>query len=400
MTTSTAPTWASATRSATASGSSSPSKAAKAARLTARRRSEERPLTTTTRTAAPSAAARRRQPRGHPRARRAREQPQGRERRAPEAPADRVHRRLGVGQELARVRHDRRRVAADDQRDLQLVRAGLHADAGTTRRGRAGGPDDRDHRRPGADGRQRPLHRRHRDRRQRDAPDRVQPARASRTSGRPRRSRSTSRPSAGSGRSRSATRRPRRRTYTVTGGMCPRCEGMGTRQRLRPHRPVRREQVAQRRRAHDPRLQHGRLVRPDLPGRRVLRPRQADQGLHEARAPRPALQGADQDQGRGHQPHLRGPRPEDPEDDAGQGRRRAPAPHPGIRGAGGDALGLPGLRRHPAERGRAFLEDPRGQHRRRVRDADQRPRRMGPRPGRAVGRAAAAATCSRRSTRS
>ena len=138
-------------------------------------------------------AARRRQPRPDPRAGRAREQPQGRQRRDPEAPADGVHRRLRLGQELAGVRHDRRGVAADDQRDLQRVRAGLHADAGAARGRPARGPDDGDHRRPGADGRQPALHRRHRHRRQRDAAHPVQPARASRTSARPRRSRSTSR---------------------------------------------------------------------------------------------------------------------------------------------------------------------------------------------------------------
>ena len=74
-----------------------------------------------------------RQPRPDPRAGRAREQPQGRQRRDPEAPADGVHRRLRLGQELAGVRHDRRRVAAADQRDLQRLRAGLHADAGAAR---------------------------------------------------------------------------------------------------------------------------------------------------------------------------------------------------------------------------------------------------------------------------
>ena len=59
---------------------------------------------------------------------------------------------------------------------------------------RARGPDDRDHRRPGADGRQPALHGRHRHRRQRDAADPVQPARRRRTSARRRRSPSTSRP--------------------------------------------------------------------------------------------------------------------------------------------------------------------------------------------------------------
>jgi excinuclease UvrABC ATPase subunit len=37
--------------------------------------------------------------------------------------------RLGLGQELARLRDDRRGVAAADQRDLQRLRSGLHADA-------------------------------------------------------------------------------------------------------------------------------------------------------------------------------------------------------------------------------------------------------------------------------
>ena len=60
---------------------------------------------------------RRRQPRADPRAGRAREQPQGRQRGDPEAPADGVHRGLGLGQELARVRHDRRGVATPDQRE-------------------------------------------------------------------------------------------------------------------------------------------------------------------------------------------------------------------------------------------------------------------------------------------
>jgi len=35
----------------------------------------------------------------------------------------------GSGKRLAGVRHDRRGVAAADQRDLQRLRAGLHADA-------------------------------------------------------------------------------------------------------------------------------------------------------------------------------------------------------------------------------------------------------------------------------
>ncbi|CAA9566362.1 MAG: Excinuclease ABC subunit A paralog of unknown function, partial [uncultured Thermomicrobiales bacterium] len=66
-----------------------------------------------------------RPPRSDPRPGRAREQPQGRQRRDPKAPADGLHRRLRLGQELAGVRHDRRGVAAADQRDLQRLRPGL-----------------------------------------------------------------------------------------------------------------------------------------------------------------------------------------------------------------------------------------------------------------------------------
>ena len=94
-----------------------------------------------------------------------------------EAPADGVHRRLRLGQELAGVRHDRRGVAAADQRDLQRLRAGVHADDGAARGRRARRADDRDPRRPGADGLRPALHGRHRHRRQRDAAHPLQPAR-------------------------------------------------------------------------------------------------------------------------------------------------------------------------------------------------------------------------------
>ena len=164
-----------------------------------------------------------------PRARRAREQPQGCQRRNPEAPGDPVQRRFRLGQELAGVRHDRRGVAADDQRDVQRVCAGLHADAGAARGRRTRGPDDRDHRRPGADGCRPPLHGRHRHRRQRDAAHPLQP---------------TGQPHIGSPNAFSfnvpsirasgaitierGDAKTVRKTFTRTGGMCPRCEGMGT----------------------------------------------------------------------------------------------------------------------------------------------------------------------------
>ncbi len=144
-----------------------------------RRRRPGDTMSTATRTDAQSpATAGCRQPRPDPRAGRAREQPQGHQPRDPETPADGVHRRLRLGQELAGVRHDRRGVAAPHQRDLQRLRAGLHADARAARGRRARRADDRDPRRPGADGLQPPLHRRHRHRRRRDAAHPLQPARA------------------------------------------------------------------------------------------------------------------------------------------------------------------------------------------------------------------------------
>ena len=78
-----------------------------------------------------------------------------------------------------------------------------------------------------------------------------------------------------------------------------------------------------------------------------------------------------------HQPDVRGSDPVDPEVDAVQGRRRAAAAHPRLRGAGDHLHDLPRVRRHPARPGGPVVEDRRDQHRRRLRDADQRPRRRG-----------------------
>ena len=178
-------------------------------------------------------------------------------------------------------------------------------------------------------------------------------------------------------------------TFNRLGGMCPRCEGRGAVTRLRPVGAVRRRQVAQRGRADDPRLQHGGLVRPHLPRLRLLRPGQADPQVQQARTARPALQGPDEDQGRRHQPDVRGPDPADPEVVSGQGRRRDAAAHPRLRGAGRHLRHLPRLRRHPPIAGGAVVEDRGHQHRRRLRDADLRPRRVGARPGGPVRRAAA-----------
>ena len=81
--------------------------------------------------------------------------------------------------------------------------------------------------------------------------------------------------------------------------------------------------------------------------------------------------------------------PDDSEVVALQGRRRAAAARPRLRGAGGDVHRLPGVRGNAAQRSGPIVEDRGDQHRRRLRDADQRPGRLGPRSRPAVGGAAA-----------
>ena len=109
---------------------------------------------------------------------------------------------------------------------------------------------------------------------------------------------------------------------------------------------------------------------------------------------RPALQGADQDQGRRHQPDLRGPDPEDPEvvccPRTSTRCSRTSGPSSSGRSPSPTCPECDGTR---LSRGGPVVEDRRDQHRRRLRDADQRPGRVGPRPRRAVGRAAARRRC-------
>ena len=72
-----------------------------------------------------------------------------------------------------------------------------------------------------------------------------------------------------------------------------------------------------------------------------------------------------------------------------QGPRRDAAAHRCVRGPSGHLQRLSRLRRHPPQRGGALVEDQWHQHRGRQRDADQRPGRVGSWPGRADGQAAA-----------
>jgi hypothetical protein len=150
----------------------------------------------------------------------------------------------------------------------------------------------------------------------------------------------------------------------------------------------------------DSRLLDGGLVRADLPRLRVLRPRQAGRGVHQEGTRRTALQGATKDQDRRHQPDL-------PRADSVRSRSRFcrrtggdAAAHPGLRRPGDRVRHLPRVRRDPTERRCALVQDRRHQHRRRVRDADQRPGRVGRLARRAVGCAAAEPGCARPSIRS
>ena len=163
-----------------------------------------------------------------------------------------------------------------------------------------------------------------------------------------------------------------RRSFNITGGMCPRCEGRGSVTDIDLTQLYDDSKSLVDGRVHHPRLEVGQLL--DRAGLRrvgLRRPGQADQQLHQEGAGRLPLQGADQGEGRRRQPHLRGFDPEDPEVVPLQGQRRDAAAHPGVRGPGGHLHHLSRMRWHPAQRGRSIVEDRGGQHRRRLFDADQ-----------------------------
>ena len=181
-----------------------------------------------------------------------------------------------------------------------------------------------------------------------------------------------------------------KRTFSSTGGMCPRCEGRGTvsdidlTQLFDDSKSLAEGAITIPGYKTDSWWTTGVFIEFGLP-----RPEQAHPQVHQERAPGLPLQGAGQGEGQRRQPHVRGADPQAAEVDALQGPRRAAAAHSGVRGSGSHLQGLPRLWRHPAQRRRPLLENRRHQHRRRLRDADQRPRRMGPWHQRAVGGAVA-----------
>ncbi len=197
---------------------------------------------------------------------------------------------------------------------------------------------------------------------------------ASRTSARRRPSPSTSprsRAPAPSPSSAAGRTTKERRSFSILGGMCPRCEGRGAVNDIDLTQLYDDSKSLNEGALTIPGYSMAGLVRPDLRRLRLLRPGQADRDVHQERAQRPALQGADQDQGRRHQPDLRGADPEDPEVDAVQGPG---ALQPHVRAFVERAVTFATCPECDGTRLSArgpVVEDQRHQHRRRLRDADQ-----------------------------
>ncbi len=88
------------------------------------------------------------------------------------------------------------------------------------------------------------------------------------------------------------------RNVVYQGGMCPRCEGMGSVSDFDLTALYDDSKSLSEGALTDPRLQHGRLVRPHLQRSRPAHG-QADREVHQEGARQAAVRGADQDQGRG-----------------------------------------------------------------------------------------------------
>ena len=199
----------------------------------------------------------------------------------------------------------------------------------------------------------------------------------------------TDRPSAGDGETVShyggqvkveKTGTTERRTFTITGGMCPRCEGMGSVTDIDLRQLYDESKT----------LGEGAITVPGYTADGWMVKSFSESGfLDPAKPIRDYSHRELQDflykeptkvKVAGINITYEGLVPQGPEVVPVQGRRRDAAAHPGVRGAGGDLQRLPRLRWHPPQRGRAVVEDPGHQHRRRLRDADQRPRAVDPRP--------------------
>ena len=304
------------------------------------------------------------------------------ERRDPQAPADRVHRGLGIGQELAGVRHDRGRIAAADQRDLQRVRAGLHADPGPSRRRRAGGLTTAiivDQERMGSDPRStvgtvtdanamlRILF-------SRLAQPHIGPPQAfsfnvASVAAQPARSPSSA-----------AAARPSavRRASASPAGCARAARARGSVSDIDLTALYDETKSLQRRCAAHPRLQHGRLVRPDLPRLRLLRPGQADQrSTPRGNCTTCCTRNRRRSRSSGINLTYEGLIPASrsrccPRTSSRCSRTSARSSSERSPSAPARTAPAPGCRR-----GGRSSQDRRGQHRRRVRDADQRPGRLG-----------------------
>ena len=172
-----------------------------------------------------------------------------------------------------------------------------------------------------------------------------------------------------------------RKTFTRAGGMCPRCEGMGS------VTDIDLSQLCDSSKS----LNEGALL---VPGYKTggwnfrlysasgfYRPRQAGAQIHQDRATRFTPPRTDQDENRRDKHDVRGPGPASPEVDPVQGQGIDAAAHPGLCGARRHLHRLSRLRRYTAQRGGQVVQDQGGQHRGRLRHGDQRLGHVGAGPG-------------------
>ena len=221
------------------------------------------------------------------------------------------------------------------------------------------GLDDRDHRRPAADGCRRPLHGRHRHRRQRDAAHPLQPTRAAahRLAQRVLLQRRLG-PGDRCDHDRTRCQQDRCDRPSPAPAACVRAAKAGARSPISTFLScTTTASRSTRARSPSPATAWTAGTAGIFSESRLPRPGQADPQIHQEGAPRPALQGADQDEGQRRQPHLRGADPADPEVVPLQGPGVAAAAHPGVRGPGGHLHDLSRLRRHPAQRGGPVVAD-------------------------------------------